>query len=57
MAKPALLHDWLLTIGDPRAAAVFDEALGVAGVPALTRRIMVLAVRAWAALRPIRNLL
>ena len=57
MAKPALLHDWLLELGDPRAHDVFDEALGVAQVPALTRRIMVRAVRAWAALKPLRALL
>jgi hypothetical protein len=47
VAKPALLHDWLLDNGDPRAADVFDEALRVAGVKPTTRRIMVAAVRLW----------
>jgi hypothetical protein len=45
MAKPALLHDWLLVQGDPRAHDVFDEALKVAGVRDLTRRAVVAAVR------------
>ena len=44
-AKPALIHDWMLDQGDPRAHDVFDEALNVAGVRPLTRRIMVASVR------------
>lgn len=48
MAKPGLLHDWLLENGDPRAHDIFDEALAVAGVPRVTRAVMVLAVRLWA---------
>ena len=55
-AKPALLHDWLIDHDDPRAAAVFDEALGVAGVPGLRRGLMVAAVRLWARIRPLRRL-
>lgn len=53
VAKPALLHDWLIDHADPRAADVFDEALGVAGVSPLTRFILVTAVRLWARLRRI----
>ncbi len=45
MAKPALLHDWLLVNSDPRAHAIFDEALNVAGVGPVLRRIMVAAVK------------
>lgn len=51
MAKPALLHDWLLAIGSPRAHQVFDEALEVAGFGWLARKIMGAFVRLWA-LRP-----
>ena len=48
VAKPALLHDWLLTLGDDdRAHKVFDEALGVAGVKPTTRWLLVRAVRLW----------
>lgn len=57
VAKPAILHDWLLTMGDPRAHDVFAEALGVAGVPPLQRRLMVAAVRFWAWIAPFRRLL
>lgn len=45
MAKPALVHDWLIVTGDPRADDVFDEALGVAGVGRVQRWAMVRAVR------------
>lgn len=48
VAKPALLHDWLMDLGDERAADVFNEALQVAGVKPTTRKIMVAAVRLWA---------
>lgn len=48
MAKPALLHDWLVDRGDARAHDVFDEALRVAGISAPLRVAMVLAVRIWA---------
>lgn len=47
MAKPALLHDFLLESGDPRAHDVFAEALAVARVPRLTRRLVLLAVGLW----------
>lgn len=47
-AKPALLHDYLLVSGDPRALPVFREALVVAGVSRFTRWIMVAAVWLWA---------
>ncbi|MEJ6008673.1 DUF1353 domain-containing protein [Novosphingobium aquae] len=56
MAKPGLIHDWLLEIGDPRAHDIFDEALGVAGVPRFTRTAMVLAVCLWARWREFRKL-
>lgn len=56
LAKPALLHDWLLSRGEARAHAVFDEALGVAGVGRLLRRLLVAAVKLWAAVRPLRDL-
>lgn len=37
VAKPALLHDWLLTLGDDdRAHRVFEEALTVAGLKPTT---------------------
>lgn len=45
LAKPAIIHDFLLTSGDPRAHDVFDEALKVAGVSNLTRWVVVGAVR------------
>jgi hypothetical protein len=45
MAKPALLHDWLLACGDSRCHDIFDEALGVAKVSQPLRWIMVKAVR------------
>jgi hypothetical protein len=45
VAKPALVHDYLLRIGDKRAHSVFDEALKVAGVRDTTRWAMVSAVR------------
>lgn len=48
VAKPALLHDWLMELGDERAADVFDEALGVADVKPTTRWILVKGVRLWA---------
>lgn len=51
VAKPALLHDWLLDQGDDRAHDIFAEALTVAGVRPFTRRILVAAVRIWAAMR------
>jgi hypothetical protein len=54
MAKPALLHDWLLEQGDARAADVFAEALAVAGVGQSLRWIMVAAVRVWARIRRFR---
>jgi hypothetical protein len=48
LAKPALLHDWLLSRGEvDRAHRVFDEALAVAGVRHPWRGILVFAVRAW----------
>lgn len=53
LAKPALLHDWLIDHRDPRAADVFDEALVVAGVKHPLRWILVAAVRvhAWVKFR------
>lgn len=49
VAKPALIHDWLLELGQARAHDVFDEALKVAGVAPLTRKLLVSAVKlhAW----------
>lgn len=47
IAKPALLHDWLLIQGDQRAIPVFDEALGVAEVSPLLRRAIIAAVTIW----------
>jgi hypothetical protein len=41
VAKPALLHDWLLGQGDSRAHEVFDEALSVEAVSPLLRWLMV----------------
>lgn len=46
LAKPALLHDWLLDNGDPRAHDVFHEALGVMGVTGWKRWALVASVRA-----------
>lgn len=54
MAKPALVHDWLVEQNDPRANEIFDEALKVAGVGNPTRWLMVTAVRIW---MPIRRIL
>lgn len=54
LAKPALLHDWLLVRGEARAHRVFDEALAVAGVRPLTRSLLVAAVALWAR-RPFRR--
>lgn len=48
IAKPALLHDWLLDQGDARAHDVFDEAMRVAGVRPFKRRLIGGAVRAYA---------
>lgn len=45
MAKPALVHDWLLEQEDPRAIAVFDEAMMVTGVSKLMRELVLAAVR------------
>lgn len=45
IAKPALLHDWLLVTNDPRAASVFAEAMVVAKVPKFKRTLMLWAVR------------
>lgn len=53
-AKPALVHDWLVEQEDPRANAIFDEALGVANVGNVMRKAMVLAVTIWL---PIRRLI
>ncbi len=47
MAKPALLHDFLLESDDSRAHDVFAEALAVARVPRLTRCLVLLAVKLW----------
>lgn len=55
MAKPALLHDWLLVNEDPRADDVFAEALAVAKVPPITRFVMVQAVRLWSRWRNLRR--
>jgi hypothetical protein len=56
VAKPALLHDWLLTLGDDdRAHKVFDEALGVAEVKPATRWLLVCAVRLWTWWKGFRN--
>jgi hypothetical protein len=45
VAKPALLHDWLLLNADHRRAYdVFAEALVVAGVPPVRRRLLLGAV-------------
>jgi hypothetical protein len=48
VAKPALLHDWLLDQNDPRAHDVFNEALQVAGVNDIERWVFVKAVRFYA---------
>lgn len=49
VAKPALVHDWLVTIDDKRAHSVFDEALAVAGIGPIRRWGMVAGVRLWGA--------
>lgn len=54
VAKPALLHDYLLTEGDLRADDVFAEALVVAGVPAHHRALLVGSVRLWSLVRAAR---
>ena len=55
-AKPALVHDYMLTQGDPDADDVFDEALGVAGVVGWRRWAMVRAVRLWSLVRAYRKM-
>ena len=55
VAKPALLHDWLLELGDERAHEVFDEALRVADVAPTTRWVLGKAVRLWAVLKALRG--
>lgn len=45
LAKPALLHDWLLLRGDLRAHDVLEEAMKVAGVSPLMRLLVSTAVR------------
>jgi hypothetical protein len=47
VAKPALLHDWLLHRDDKRATKVFNEALKVARVSTIGRLIMVAFVFLW----------
>lgn len=54
VSKPALLHDFLIGTDDPRAAAVFDTALRVAGIKPATRWTMVQAVRFWQWFRRMR---
>lgn len=49
-AKAALLHDYMLKLGDRRAAAAFDDALRAARIGAFRRWVMVTAVRLWAAI-------
>jgi hypothetical protein len=49
VAKPALLHDWLLDQGDARAHDVFEEAMKVAGVSPFKRLLLGKAVRLYAA--------
>lgn len=44
-AKPALIHDWMVDMGDPRAHDVFDEALRVAGIDPVRRWILATSVR------------
>lgn len=56
LAKPALIHDWLLDSGDERAHDVFAEALQVAKVGWLTRTIVIIAVRAYAKWRTLKCL-
>lgn len=48
MAKPAILHDWLLAIEDPRAHEIFEEALRVAGLGKLRSKLLATAVKLWA---------
>jgi hypothetical protein len=50
VAKPALLHDYMLILIDPRAADAFEEALAVAGVGQPRRWIMATTVRLWSLL-------
>lgn len=54
VAKPALVHDFMLSTGDPRADDVFAEALHVAGVGRATAWLMVQAVRLRSRTRPRR---
>lgn len=52
VSKPAVLHDWLLKRGEIEAAnEVFAHALHEAGVPPLSRWLMVAAVRLWWAIK------
>lgn len=55
LAKPALLHDWLVNQADPRANHVFHEALGVAGVTGLKRETLLLAVKIGAFYRKLKT--
>ena len=48
LAKPALVHDWLLEQGEARAHDVFDEALGVMRVKPTTRWLLVKSVKLYA---------
>ena len=54
VAKPALVHDFMLSTGDARADDVFAEALRVAGVGRATAWLMVQAVRLRSRTRPRR---
>ena len=47
-AKAALLHDYMLKLGDYRAARAFSDALRAADVKPWRCWIMVAAVRLWA---------
>lgn len=56
VAKPALLHDYLLALGDEdRAHKVFEEALRVADVKPATRWLLVKGVRFWSWYQDLRN--
>jgi hypothetical protein len=56
VAKPALLHDWLLELGDEdRAHLVFAEALRVADVAPTTRWLLIKAVRLWSWWKTLRG--
>lgn len=46
-ARAALLHDWMLQLGDKRATQVFSEALRASNVSKITRWLMVVTVWAW----------